>query len=52
MGGWKTLLFGWREKENDEKCNLYMWGPTTLTTLARYVRPKARAEDNAKPNTV
>ena len=23
VGGWKTLLFGWREKEKDEKCNLY-----------------------------
>ena len=21
--GWKTLLFGWREKRKDEKCNLY-----------------------------
>ena len=23
MGGWKTLLFGWREKWKDKKCNLY-----------------------------
>ena len=23
VGGWKTLLFGWREKWKDEKCNLY-----------------------------
>ena len=23
VGGWKILLFGWREKEKDEKCNLY-----------------------------
>ena len=23
VGGWKTLLFGWREKGNDGKCNLY-----------------------------
>ena len=22
VGGWKTLLFGWREKEKDGKCNL------------------------------
>ena len=22
-GVWKTLLFGWREKWEDEKCNLY-----------------------------
>ena len=21
--GWKTLLFGWRKKGNDGKCNLY-----------------------------
>ena len=21
--GWKTLLFGWREKGKDGKCNLY-----------------------------
>ena len=27
---------------------LNLWGPITLTTLAHYVRPKARAEDNAK----
>ena len=25
-----------------------LWGPIALTTLAHYVRPKARAEDNAK----
>ena len=25
-----------------------MWGPIALTTLAHYMRPKARAEDNAK----
>ena len=23
VGGWKTLLFGWREKGKDGKCNLY-----------------------------
>ena len=23
VGEWKTLLFGWREKGKDEKCNLY-----------------------------
>ena len=23
MGGWKTLLFGWREKGKDGKYNLY-----------------------------
>ena len=23
VGGWKTLLFGWRETWEDEKCNLY-----------------------------
>ena len=23
VGGWKTLLFGWREKEKDEEYNLY-----------------------------
>ena len=23
VGGWKTFLFGWREKGKDEKCNLY-----------------------------
>ena len=23
VGGWKTLLFGWKEKGNDGKCNLY-----------------------------
>ena len=23
MGGWKTLLFGWREKWEDRKCSLY-----------------------------
>ena len=23
LGGWKTFLFGWREKEEDGKCNLY-----------------------------
>ena len=23
MGGWKTFLFGWRGKRDDEKCNLY-----------------------------
>ena len=23
VGGWKILLFGWREKGNDGKCNLY-----------------------------
>ena len=23
VGGWKTLLFGWREKKNDGKYNLY-----------------------------
>ena len=23
MGGWKTFLFGWREKREDEKCSLY-----------------------------
>ena len=23
VGGWKTLLFGWREKGKDKKCNLY-----------------------------
>ena len=23
VGGWKTLLFGLREKGNDGKCNLY-----------------------------
>ena len=23
VGGWKTLLFGWKEKEKDEKYNLY-----------------------------
>ena len=21
--GWKTLLFGWRERRKDEKCNIY-----------------------------
>ena len=23
VGGWKTFLFGWREKREDEKCSLY-----------------------------
>ena len=23
MRGWKTLLFGWREKGKNRKCNLY-----------------------------
>ena len=23
VGEWKTLLFGWREKWKDGKCNLY-----------------------------
>ena len=23
VGGWKKNLFGWREKREDEKCNLY-----------------------------
>ena len=23
LRGWKTFLFGWREKEEDGKCNLY-----------------------------
>ena len=23
VGEWKTLLFGWIQKGNDEKCNLY-----------------------------
>ena len=23
VGGWKTLLFGWKEKGEDRKCNLY-----------------------------
>ena len=23
VGGWKTLLFYWREKGKDGKCNLY-----------------------------
>ena len=25
-----------------------MWGPIALTTLAHYMRPKARTEDNVK----
>ena len=23
VGGWKTFLFGWKEKRDDGKCNLY-----------------------------
>ena len=23
VGGWKTLLFGWKEKWEDRKCSLY-----------------------------
>ena len=23
VGGWKTFLFGWKEKGDDGKCNLY-----------------------------
>ena len=29
VGGQKTLLFDWREKENDEKCNLYKFNIIT-----------------------
>ena len=38
VGGWKTFLFGWKEKGDDGKCNLYKLTIMSLLYNSRKVR--------------
>ena len=38
IGGWKTFLFGWREKWEDEKCSLHKLTIISLLYNSEIVR--------------
>ena len=47
MGGRKTLLFGWREKRKDGKCNLYK---LTIIPVGSQIVAQTQVEKGDGPN--
>ena len=47
VGGWKTLLFGWREKWKDGKCNLYK---LTIIPVGSQIVAQTQVEKGDEPN--